>query len=95
MAAVEDGLARAGPNGLGGNVVWLRGDGRTFYDTHLDRQAIEGTARVRAGDALDYVGNTGNARPPRRTCTLASAIDPLLFVQPDGPRRRPPCAGCA
>lgn len=94
VAAVADGVARADTNGLGGNVVWLRGNGRTFYYAHLDRQAIEGTVRVRAGDVLGYVGNTGNARTTAPHLHFGiydgDAIDPLPFVQPDDPAPPPP-----
>jgi murein DD-endopeptidase MepM/ murein hydrolase activator NlpD len=89
VAAVTDGVAQVSTNNLGGNVVWLR-EGRarrTFYYAHLDGWAIEGTVRVRAGDVLGYVGNTGNARTTAPHLHFGiyegGAIDPLPFIQPD------------
>ena len=52
----------------GGRVVWVRDDRRQqrLYYAHLDRQLVEPGRRVRVGDTLGLVGNTGNARttPP-------------------------------
>ncbi len=46
---------------IGGNQVKLMGDnGVGYYGTHLDRFGKSG--RVAAGEAIGYVGNTGNAR---------------------------------
>jgi murein DD-endopeptidase MepM/ murein hydrolase activator NlpD len=91
VVAVTSGVARTGTNNLGGNVVWLQdaGDGRSFYYAHLDRWAIDGFARVQAGDVLGFVGNTGNARstPPHLHFGIydRGAIDPLPFLRPDDP----------
>ena len=91
VVAVAGGLARAGTNRLGGNVVWLYApaEGRTFYYAHLDRAAIGPLAMVRTGDRLGYVGNTGNARrtPPHLHFGVydGGAVDPWPFVQPDQP----------
>jgi len=68
VLAAADGVVRSTrPNRLGGNVVWLSDDlGRSHYYAHLDRQAVDRGDRVRAGDTIGFVGNTGNARttPP-------------------------------
>lgn len=75
-------------NPLGGNVVWvwsLRPRVALYY-AHLDRQAVSPGDRVRAGDVIGYVGNTGNARgtsPHLRFGVYAppeGAVDPLPFV---------------
>lgn len=96
VTAVVDGVAQTDTNGLGGNVVWLR-DGRqrrTYYYAHLDRWALEGTATVKAGDVLGYVGNTGNARTTAPHLHFGiyegGPIDPLPFVQPDDPQPSAP-----
>ncbi|MGD8322498.1 MAG: M23 family metallopeptidase [Gemmatimonadota bacterium] len=49
---------------LGGKVVWLRDPVRnaSLYFAHLDSQAVEAGQRVKLGDVLGFVGNTGNAR---------------------------------
>jgi murein DD-endopeptidase MepM/ murein hydrolase activator NlpD len=79
----------AGTNGLDGTVVWLYDPlaGRTFYYAHLDRWAIDGLTRVRAGDVLGYVGSTGNARGTSPHLHFGmyerGAIDPLPFIRPD------------
>jgi murein DD-endopeptidase MepM/ murein hydrolase activator NlpD/SH3-like domain-containing protein len=60
-------VTHVGTSPLGGNVVWLRDQrGNGLYYAHLDRQYITPGARVRAGDTVGFVGNTGNARrtPP-------------------------------
>jgi murein DD-endopeptidase MepM/ murein hydrolase activator NlpD len=94
--AVVDGMAQTGTNNLGGNVVWLRGRafGASFYYAHLDRFAFEGTATVKAGDVVGYVGNTGNARttPPHLHFGIydRGAIDPFPFLRADD---RSPAAG--
>ena len=89
VLAVVDGVAQTDTNGLGGNVVWLRGAafGESFYYAHLERWAIDGTARVRAGDVLGYVGNSGNARSTSPHLHFgiydSGAIDPLPFIRGD------------
>jgi murein DD-endopeptidase MepM/ murein hydrolase activator NlpD len=89
--AVVDGLAQTGTNPLGGNVVWLRGRafGESFYYAHLDRFAFDGTATVKAGDVIGYVGNTGNARATSPHLHFGiydrGAIDPFPFIRADDP----------
>jgi murein DD-endopeptidase MepM/ murein hydrolase activator NlpD len=90
VVAVADGLARSATNALGGNVVWLHAaGGRRFYYAHLDRAAVQGSARVRAGDVLGFVGNTGNARRTLPHLHFGiyegGAVDPLPWLQPDDP----------
>lgn len=87
--AVVDGFARPSTNGLGGIVVWLYDPlaGRTFYYAHLDRWAFDAPSRVRAGDVIGYVGNTGNARGTSPHLHFGiyerGAINPLPFIRPD------------
>jgi peptidoglycan LD-endopeptidase LytH len=87
--AVVDGFASPSTNGLGGTVMWLYDPlaGRTFYYAHLDRWAFDAPARVRAGDVIGYVGNTGNARATSPHLHFGiyerGAIDPLPFIRPD------------
>ncbi|MGE0728528.1 MAG: M23 family metallopeptidase [Acidimicrobiia bacterium] len=48
--------------GLGGITVWLAGDsGTSYYYAHNAVNAVRAGERVRAGQLLAYVGNTGNA----------------------------------
>jgi hypothetical protein len=65
VLAVADGtLSRVGINTLGGNRLWLTDDaGNEFYYAHLSAYApatVSG-ARVRAGQVIAFVGNTGQA----------------------------------
>jgi peptidoglycan LD-endopeptidase LytH len=61
--------------------------GTRYYYAHLDRWAIEGSTRVREGDVLGYVGNTGNARTTSPHLHFGvyddDALDPAPFLQPD------------
>ncbi|MGB3849157.1 MAG: M23 family metallopeptidase [Tunicatimonas sp.] len=77
--------ARTGSR-LGGKVVWLKARGMNQYYAHLDSQAVRPAQRVRAGDTLGWVGNTGNARttPPHLHFGVyrfeQGAVDPFPFI---------------
>jgi peptidoglycan LD-endopeptidase LytH len=89
VVAVAEGTAQSGTNALGGNVVWLRdhAEPRSFYYAHLTRAAFEGTTRVRTGEVVGYIGNTGNARTTAPHLHFGiyqrGAIDPLPFLRAD------------
>jgi murein DD-endopeptidase MepM/ murein hydrolase activator NlpD len=80
---------------IGGKVVWVWDPVRdlSLYYAHLDSQGVSSGARVRAGDALGTVGNTGNARTtvPHLHFGIydrrAGPVDPMPFVHeaPAGP----------
>jgi murein DD-endopeptidase MepM/ murein hydrolase activator NlpD/SH3-like domain-containing protein len=89
VVAVTDGyVMRVRNGGLGGKQVWLRDPLRrqALYYAHLDSQLVENGARVRAGDTLGLVGNTGNASTTRPHLHFSiyrrgsGAIDPWPFV---------------
>lgn len=64
IAATDGVIAWIGEDRLGGNVVYLFGEGLTLqYYAHLDRWApgLRVRQHVKAGDRLGDVGNTGNA----------------------------------
>jgi hypothetical protein len=61
VVAVADGRATPRENKLGGNTVWLSTPGTSYYYAHLERAAVGDGQRVRAGDVIGYVGNSGNA----------------------------------
>jgi hypothetical protein len=65
LLAVSDGtLFLVGWNSLGGNRLWLRDRQRNeFYYAHLSAYSplAHDGARVRAGDVIGFVGNTGDA----------------------------------
>jgi murein DD-endopeptidase MepM/ murein hydrolase activator NlpD len=63
VAATDGTITRTGESKLGGRVVWLAdAQGQHLYYAHLDKQLVQPGQRVRAGDTLGLVGNTGNAR---------------------------------
>lgn len=65
VLAVADGVVRGvSVSAAGGKVIWLEAeDGEVaYYYAHLDAQLVEVGTRVRAGDVIGRVGNTGNAR---------------------------------
>jgi murein DD-endopeptidase MepM/ murein hydrolase activator NlpD len=70
VLAVSGGvLFSVGWQRLGGRRLWLRDQaGNEFYYAHLDRyaRAAHNGARVRAGDVVAFVGNSGDAEstPP-------------------------------
>ena len=75
VIAATDGVVRSiSPNNLGGNVVWLSDGarGQSLYYAHLDRHAVTQGQRVRAGDTVGFVGNSGTRAPRRPTCTSGS-----------------------
>lgn len=61
VLAVAAGRAMPRQDPLGGNTVWLNTPGVSYYYAHLDRVAVTEQQRVKPGDVLGYVGNTGNA----------------------------------
>ena len=61
VLAVAAGSAMPHHDELGGNTVWLNTPGTSYYYAHLDRIAVRDQQRVKVGDVLGYVGNTGNA----------------------------------
>jgi murein DD-endopeptidase MepM/ murein hydrolase activator NlpD len=88
LAAIDGFVVGATTNRLGGNVVWLWSPSRriTLYYAHLDRQAVSPGTRVRAGDIVGYVGNTGNARSTAPHLHFGiyaraeGAVDPAPFI---------------
>ncbi len=90
VLAATDGVIRStSPNNLGGIVVWLSDEVRrqSLYYAHLDSQIVLPGQRVRTGDTLGFVGNTGNARttPPHLHFGIyrrgRGPIDPLPHVR--------------
>ena len=88
VAAADGWISSTSPNTLGGNVVWLwdAARGHTLYYAHLDRHAVGAGQRVRKGDVVGFIGNTGNARTTAPHLHFGiyrrgqGAIDPLYYV---------------
>jgi len=87
VAAADGWVTSAGTSNLGGNVVWIRSSrGQSHYYAHLDEQLVAPGARVRAGEPIGTVGNTGNARTTAPHLHFgiyrrgSGAIDPFPFV---------------
>jgi len=92
IIAVIDGHVRTGTGARGGKYVWLSG-GRLglgsarYYYAHLDSFAVESGDRVKKGEVLGFVGNTGNAitTPPHLHFGIYSGgpVDPAAFLKPE------------
>lgn len=88
VVAVADGaITYTGEKGIGGKQVWLRDSnfGSSLYYAHLDSIAVTSGSRVRVGDTLGFVGNSGNAKftPPHLHFGIYrnyGAVNPLPFV---------------
>ena len=88
IAATNGYITSTGNRGLGGKQVWQRDGlfGASLYYAHLDSIAVSQGNRVKTGDTLGYVGNTGNAKATSPHLhfgiyTSSGAIDPLPFVK--------------
>ncbi|MBT1689079.1 peptidoglycan DD-metalloendopeptidase family protein [Dawidia soli] len=57
-------VTRVGTSNLGGKVVWMQDGkrGHSYYFAHLDEQLVKAGQKLKQGDTLGLVGNTGNAR---------------------------------
>ena len=88
VAAAGGWVTGSTTNSLGGNVVWVWDPAgrRTLYYAHLDRREVSPGARVRPGDVVGFVGNTGNARATAPHLHFgiyrpgSGAVDPLPFI---------------
>src|SRR5690554_1272013 len=89
VIAVANGrISDVGDRGLGGKQVWLRDKSfkNTVYYAHLDSIAVSKGQRVKMGDTLGFVGNTGNAEtlPPHLHFGIyktKGAINPFPFIR--------------
>ncbi len=64
IAPVDGRVRFVGTRGIGGEVVWLRDikRGNSLYFAHLEEFRVKQYDRVKVGDTLGTVGNSGNAR---------------------------------
>ena len=88
-SATDGYVWRIRENRLGGNTVWVLGEGgRVYYYAHLDQYApeLEVGDEVTTDTILGFVGNTGNAKgtPPHLhfgVYTMGGAINPLPLFE--------------
>lgn len=81
-------VKRVVEKGNGGKQVWVINseETRTFYYAHLDKQLVKEGQKVKIGDILGTVGNTGNAAggPPHLHFEVidqaGKSMDPLPFM---------------
>jgi peptidoglycan LD-endopeptidase LytH len=64
LSAADGVVTSVAVTDIGGKIVWVSDPARdlSLYYAHLDSQGVSTGTRVRAGDVLGTVGNTGNAR---------------------------------
>ncbi len=65
VVAPTDGvITSVGNSPLGGKTVWMNDvkRGHSYYFAHLDSQIVRSGKKVKQGDAIGLVGNTGNAK---------------------------------
>jgi murein DD-endopeptidase MepM/ murein hydrolase activator NlpD len=90
VVAAENGtVTRVEETNIGGKVLWLRPEDRSFtlYYAHLDSQIATAGQRVRIGDTVGLMGNTGNAKTTSPHLhfgiyAVGGAVDPFPFVNP-------------
>ena len=87
IAAADGYVTGVNEGGIGGKTVWMKVADRKIhlYYAHLDKQLVEDGQRVKKGDTLGLVGNTGNAKyTPSHLhfgiYTHNGPIDPWPFV---------------
>jgi murein DD-endopeptidase MepM/ murein hydrolase activator NlpD len=81
-------VTRVNETDIGGRVVWVWDPSRslTLYYAHLDTQLVTAGQRVRRGDVIGTIGNTGNARTTAPHLHFGiyesgtGAIDPHTFI---------------
>lgn len=89
LVAISDGVIEfVGNDELGGKTITFQPDDYEWeaYYAHLDKQHVKNGQRVKKGQLIGTVGNTGNAKTTPAHLhfgiyTEAGAIDPLPYVK--------------
>ncbi len=90
VVAVTDGrISSVGERGKGGKQVWLRDGlfGKSLYYAHLDSIVATNGLRVKTGDTLGFVGNSGNAVTTKPHLHFGiykgytGAVNPLPYIK--------------
>lgn len=100
VVAISDGVIEfVGNDDIGGKTITLQPDEYEWeaYYAHLDKQYVSNGQRVKKGQLIGTVGNTGNARTTPAHLhfgiyTYDGAIDPLPYVK-TSPKISSPVAG--
>jgi murein DD-endopeptidase MepM/ murein hydrolase activator NlpD len=80
-------VTRVATAGLGGKIIWMNDTrrGHSYYFAHLDSQFVKAGAKVRQGDVIGTVGNTGNARYTPSHLHFGvyqkSSKDPIAYIR--------------
>ncbi|MCB0640513.1 MAG: M23 family metallopeptidase, partial [Phaeodactylibacter sp.] len=83
VIAVADGeVVRVANKGGGGKQVWLQVGSRQFFYAHLDSWEVREGQRVRQGEVLGTVGNTGNASHTRPHLHFGVYVDRHETIDP-------------
>ncbi len=99
VASADGRVTFVGERGLGGKQVWLRSgllDGFSLYYAHLDSISVSIAQRVKRGDTLGFMGNSGNARTTSPHLHFgiyrtSGAVNPLAYVyQSERPKSSDP-----
>ena len=88
IRSTTDGIVtKIGQNRLGGKVVGIQGAGAWHYYAHLNKFAgLKLYERVKAGQTIGYVGDSGNAKGGRPHLhygiypTQGGAVNPYLLI---------------
>ncbi len=90
VAAADGVITSVRNGGIGGKAIFMRPSGKMYslYYAHLDEQLVADGQRVKQGDTIGLVGNTGNAAttPPHLHFGIyaqGGAVNPLPFVNPE------------
>jgi murein DD-endopeptidase MepM/ murein hydrolase activator NlpD/SH3-like domain-containing protein len=88
VAATDGVVSNVGTTPIGGKVVWVINKNlQAVYYAHLDKQLVKTGQRVKAGQVLGTVGNTGNAKTTPAHLHFGvyrgwgGAVNPLPFVK--------------
>jgi SH3-like domain-containing protein len=80
-------VTRVANGGIGGKTIWMNDTkrGHSYYFAHLDEQYVKQGDRVKQGDVLGTVGNTGNAQRTSSHLHFGvyqrNAVDPLAYIR--------------
>ena len=88
LAVAAGKITKVSSDNMGGRVVWQEDEERgvTYYYAHLNRQDVSVGKRVKAGDRIGTVGNSGNARGASPHLHFAvyrpgmKPLDPVAFL---------------